>query len=70
MDRVKQFWGKSGDGAQGAKGFANEISSIDLAERQYLPLKRISPTAGPLKALYLATWELTKKWILPVRNWG
>lgn len=25
---------------------------------------------GLLKALYLATWELTKKWTLPVRNWG
>ena len=22
------------------------------------------------KALYLASWELTKKWVLPVRNWG
>ena len=22
------------------------------------------------KALYLATWELTKKWTMPVRNWG
>ena len=25
---------------------------------------------GLTKALYLATWELTKKWTLPVRNWG
>ena len=24
---------------------------------------------GLTKALYLATWELTKKWTLPVRNW-
>lgn len=23
-----------------------------------------------LKALYLATFELTKKWTLPIRNWG
>ena len=25
---------------------------------------------GLTKALYLATWELMKKWALPVRNWG
>ena len=42
-DRVKQFWGKSGDGAQGAEGFANEIGSIDLTENQRLLLKRIGP---------------------------
>ena len=23
-----------------------------------------------LKALYLTTYELTKKWTMPVRNWG
>ncbi|MDY5230036.1 MAG: IS256 family transposase, partial [Eubacteriales bacterium] len=23
-----------------------------------------------LKALYLATFETTKKWIMPLRNWG
>ena len=25
---------------------------------------------GLTKTLYLATWELTIKWIMPVRNWG
>ena len=25
---------------------------------------------GLTKALYLASWELTKKWTLRVRNWG
>lgn len=23
-----------------------------------------------LKALYLATFEATKKWMMPIRNWG
>ncbi|SFB81344.1 hypothetical protein SAMN02910398_00709 [Butyrivibrio sp. YAB3001] len=23
-----------------------------------------------MKALYLATFEVTKKWIMPIRNWG
>ncbi|NLB64777.1 MAG: IS256 family transposase, partial [Fibrobacter sp.] len=23
-----------------------------------------------LKALYLATFEATKKWTMPIRNWG
>ena len=23
-----------------------------------------------LKALYLATYEITKKWTMPLRNWG
>ena len=38
------------------------------------PLNRgrtVSPNAMTLtKALYLASWELTKKRTLPVRNWG
>ena len=33
--------------------------------------RTVFPNAmGLTKALYLATWELTKKWTMPVRNWG
>ena len=33
--------------------------------------RTVFPNAmGLTKALYLATWELTEKWTLPVRNWG
>lgn len=34
------------------------------------PAQRAAPAMPLTKALYLATWELTKKWTMPVRNWG
>ncbi|TCL57154.1 mutator family transposase [Kineothrix alysoides] len=37
----------------------------DILQRSVFP----SDTAL-LKALYLATFEATKKWTLPIRNWG
>ena len=49
----------------------NAIESLNSGFRRLNRGRTIFPNAmGLLKALYLATWELTKKWTLPVRNWG
>ena len=47
------------------------IESLNSGFRRLNRGRTIFPNAmGLLKALYLAAWELTKKWTLPVRNWG
>ena len=34
-------------------------------------IARVFPSdTALLKALYLATFEATKKWTMPIRNWG
>ena len=49
----------------------NAIESLNSGFRRLNRGRTIFPNAmGLTKALYLATWELTKKWTLPVRNWG
>ena len=50
---------------------ANAIESPNSGFRHLNRGRTAFPNAMALtKALYLATWELTKKWTLPVRNWG
>ena len=34
------------------------------------PAERVPGSTALLKALYLATFEATKKWTMPIRNWG
>ena len=47
------------------------IESLNSGFRRLNRGRTIFPNAMALtKALYLATWELTKKWTMPVRNWG
>ena len=49
----------------------NAIESLNSGFRRLNRGRTIFPNAmGLTKALYLATWELTKKWTMPVRNWG
>ena len=49
----------------------NAIESLNSGFRRLNRGRTVFPNAMALtKALYLATWELTKKWIMPVRNWG
>ena len=49
----------------------NAIESLNSGFRRLNRGRTIFPNAmSLLKALYLATWELTKKWTMPVRNWG
>jgi transposase-like protein len=49
----------------------NAIESLNSGFRRLNRGRTIFPNAMALtKALYLATWELTKKWTMPVRNWG
>ena len=49
----------------------NAIESLNSGYRRLNRGRSIFPSdTALLKALYLATWELTKKWTMPVRNWG
>ena len=50
---------------------ANAIESLNSGFRRLNRSRTIFPNAAVLlKALYMAAWGLTKKWTLPVRNWG
>ena len=49
----------------------NAIESLNSAYRRLNSQRSVFPTVASLqKALYLATWEATKKWTMPLRNWG
>ena len=49
----------------------NAIESVNSGFRRLNRGRTVFPNAASLlKALYLATWELTKKWTMPVQNWG
>ena len=49
----------------------NAIESLNSGYRRLNRGRNVFPSeTALLKALYLATWELTKKWTMPVRNWG
>ncbi len=49
----------------------NAIESLNSTYKRLNRQRSVFPTATALlKSLYLATFEATKKWNLPVRNWG
>ena len=49
----------------------NSIESLNRQYRKYTKTKSVYPTDMALmKCLYLATKNITKKWIQPYRNWG
>lgn len=49
----------------------NAIESLNSGYRRLNCGRSVFPSdMSLLKALYLATHELTKKWTLPIRNWG
>lgn len=49
----------------------NAIESLNSGFRRLNRQRSVFPTTNSLlKALYLATSELTKKWTMPLRNWG
>jgi Transposase and inactivated derivatives len=49
----------------------NAIESLNSGYRRLNRNRSVFPASQALlKALYLATFELTKKWTLPLRNWG
>jgi Transposase and inactivated derivatives len=49
----------------------NAIESLNATYRKLNRQRSVFPTdTALLKALYLATFEATKKWSLPLRNWG
>lgn len=49
----------------------NAIESLNSTYRKLNRQRSVFPSdSALLKALYLATFEATKKWSMPVRNWG
>ena len=49
----------------------NAIESLNTTYRKLNRQRSVFPSDGALlKALYLSTFEATKKWSLPIRNWG
>lgn len=49
----------------------NAIESLNATYRKLNRQRSVFPSdTALLKALYLATFEATKKWSLPIRNWG
>ena len=49
----------------------NAIESLNSSYRRLNRQRSVFPSDNSLlKALYLATFEATKKWTLPLRNWG
>lgn len=49
----------------------NTIESLNSTLRRLNRQRSVFPSSQALlKALYLATYEATKKWTMPIRNWG
>ena len=49
----------------------NAIESLNATYRKLNRQRSVFPSATALlKALYLSTFEATKKWTMPLRNWG
>jgi transposase-like protein len=49
----------------------NAIESLNSGYRRLNKQRSVFPSdTALLKALYLATHEITKKWTVPLRNWG
>ena len=49
----------------------NAIESLNATYRKLNRQRSVFPSAQALlKALYLATFEATKRWSMPIRNWG
>ena len=49
----------------------NAIESLNSTYRKLNRQRSVFPSdTALLKALYLATFEATKKWSMPLRNWG
>lgn len=49
----------------------NAIALLNSSYRRLNRQRSVFPSSQALlKALYLATFEIAKKWTMPIRNWG
>ncbi|MGN8033963.1 transposase [Chitinophaga sp. 22321] len=49
----------------------NLIENLNGKIRKYTKNRLSFPTdEAVLKSVYLALWEVSKKWTMPIRNWG
>lgn len=77
MNRWKENWDvispmfKFSETARKVLYTTNAIESLNSGYRRLNRSRSVFPNdMSLLKALYLATHELTKKWTLPIKNWG
>ncbi|MGI6174337.1 MAG: IS256 family transposase [Christensenellales bacterium] len=77
MNRWEDNWDvispmfKFSEGARKVLYTTNAIESLNSGFRRLNRSRSVFPNdMSLLKALYLASHELTKKWTMPVRNWG
>ena len=67
--RKEQSYGKAF--AKDLKTIYNAIESLNATYRKLNRQRSVFPSdQALLKALYLSTFEATKKWTMPLRNWG
>ena len=77
MERWKNNWDavspifKFSEEARRAFYTTNAIESLNSSYRRLNRQRSVFPSSQSLlKALYLATFEIVKKWTIPIRNWG
>lgn len=77
MNRWKDNWDvispifKFSSDVRVAFNTTNSIESLNSSYRRLNRQRSVFPSSQALlKALYLATFEATKKWTMPIRNWG
>ena len=77
MDRWKEHWDaispifKFSTTVRTAFYTTNAIESLNSSYRRLNRQRSVFPSSTALlKALYLATFEATRKWTMPIRNWG
>lgn len=77
MNRWKENWDaispifKSSKDVRTAFYTTNAIESLNASYRRLNRQRSVfTSSQALLKALYLATFEATKKWTMPIRNWG
>ena len=69
-DNVQPFF-KYGPQTRKIMYTTNAIESLNSVLRRLNSQRSVFPSdTALLKALYLATFEATKKWTMPLRNWG
>ena len=69
-DNIQPFF-KYGPETRKIMYTTNAIESLNSVLRRLNSQRSVFPSdTALLKALYLATFEATKKWTMPLRNWG
>ncbi len=69
-ENVTPFFGYSSE-IRRAIYTTNAVESVNMSLRKVIKSKRVFPSDdAALKQLYLALKNISKKWTMPIRNWG